>query len=211
MKTMIFYGYEFLAGFLPFLVILGFTLHLQKKRGRSCPRGYAAAAIVFSMYLIAVLHFTGSGTLYDALAYRLSFRGDHLNLIPFSEEIAIIPYLLNILLFVPLGFLAPLIWKKMNRAVSVAVLSFSFSLLIELSQLLNNRRPDIDDLILNTLGGILGFLLFQSLPLSRPKNVPGKLPSAFSGVTVYAYILVVFLGRFFLYNEIGVAGMLYSF
>ncbi|HBT95229.1 MAG TPA: hypothetical protein DEB24_03600 [Coriobacteriia bacterium] len=33
------------------------------------------------------------------------------------------------------------------------------SLLIELSQLLNNRLTDIDDLIINTVGALIGFLL----------------------------------------------------
>ena len=38
-----------------------------------------------------------------------------------------------------------------------------FSLAIELNQLLNNRITDIDDLFTNTLGAIIGYLLYKAL------------------------------------------------
>ncbi|MDE8707787.1 VanZ family protein [[Ruminococcus] torques] len=50
-------------------------------------------------------------------------------------------------------------WKKMRSLHLTALARFSFSILIEISQLLNNRRTDIDDLIMNTLGSIIGFLI----------------------------------------------------
>lgn len=40
---------------------------------------------------------------------------------------------------------------------------FCFSLLIETDQLFNRRATDIDDLIMNTLGTALGFLIYRLL------------------------------------------------
>lgn len=73
----------------------------------------------------------------------------------------------NILLLVPFGVLVPLLDPRI-RTMKKAVLSgFLFSLTIELLQLsvpyFSSRSPDIDDIILNTLGAILGFMIFQLL------------------------------------------------
>ena len=42
------------------------------------------------------------------------------------------------------------------------------SLLVEVSQLLNNRRTDIDDFILNTAGTIVGFILYKLFFVKDP-------------------------------------------
>ena len=66
-------------------------------------------------------------------------------------------FLGNIVMFMPLGFFVPLLWKISDRFV--ILLGFSFSLLIETSQLFLNRQTDVDDLMLITVGVILGLLL----------------------------------------------------
>lgn len=66
--------------------------------------------------------------------------------------------LLNVALFVPAGFLLPLLWKgfrKWSRAIPAGL---ALSLVIELLQLAFARGVcDVDDLIANTLGTALGF------------------------------------------------------
>ena len=100
-----------------------------------------------------MFHLTGAGALSDALRYGIH-RPDQINLIPFSREIDRIAYFQNVLLFLPLGFLVPHISPRWSSFSGTAFTSFGFSLLIELSQLLNNRRTDVDDLILDTLGAV---------------------------------------------------------
>lgn len=69
--------------------------------------------------------------------------------------------LLNILMFAPLGFLLPIVFpKKCKNFLIVFATSFAFSFSTEILQLLTSRGADIDDLISNTLGGILGFALY---------------------------------------------------
>jgi glycopeptide antibiotics resistance protein len=78
----------------------------------------------------------------------------------------------NILVFVPLGLGLAGIgqrtndWQTVQRAALVGLL---FSLTIEISQLaIPSRATDVDDLIFNTLGVIVGALLFI---LARQKNL----------------------------------------
>ena len=72
--------------------------------------------------------------------------------------------LLNVGLFVPAGFLLPLLWKKLrqwNRAIPAG---FAISLTIELVQLALARGVcDVDDLMANTLGAALGYFLVMAL------------------------------------------------
>lgn len=67
----------------------------------------------------------------------------------------------NILAFVPLGFYLPILSKYYKSFVKVVVCSFVVSLLIELLQLhFRVGIFDVDDMILNTLGGAIGYILY---------------------------------------------------
>ena len=65
---------------------------------------------------------------------------------------------LNILLFVPFGYLLPLLWKRADRWWKVVLCGFVLSLGIELVQLATHLGMfDLDDLMNNTLGALLGW------------------------------------------------------
>ncbi len=66
----------------------------------------------------------------------------------------------NLLLFIPLGFLLPLLFKSCSF-LKVFLYSFLFSCMIEIIQLMLPRGTDIDDVWLNSLGGIIGWILFK--------------------------------------------------
>lgn len=66
----------------------------------------------------------------------------------------------NILIFVPFGFFLPMASKFRNMAMTV-FLSFGLSLCVEMIQFMTRVGSfDVDDLILNTLGGLIGYYLF---------------------------------------------------
>lgn len=100
---------------------------------------------------------------------------------------------LNMVMFVPLGIFARLLWKR--GAVGTALLGFAYSLLLETTQLTANwgtapfqyRVFDVDDLMTNTTGALLGWVaaaLFLALRASRV-HVPQPATGAwFSGETV---------------------------
>lgn len=75
----------------------------------------------------------------------------------------------NILMFGPLGLLLPLLWKCFRKFSKTVLFGFVISFTIEFSQLFLARGTDIDDLILNTIGTMLGYLTFVILCKLFPK------------------------------------------
>ena len=68
----------------------------------------------------------------------------------------------NILLFIPLGFGIPLFFNKKNKLFKIILYGFTASLFIESIQIFTpNNFTDIDDIIFNTFGSVLGFLIFN--------------------------------------------------
>jgi glycopeptide antibiotics resistance protein len=66
----------------------------------------------------------------------------------------------NILLFLPWGFLAPILFYKTRRFKNVVVSAVLISLFVETTQFIFVVGvADIDDVILNTLGAMVGFYL----------------------------------------------------
>jgi glycopeptide antibiotics resistance protein len=65
----------------------------------------------------------------------------------------------NIILFTPFGFLIALFSGKLMNFKAVSIATFCLSLFLELTQLIFKFGSfDVDDLILNTLGGLVGFI-----------------------------------------------------
>lgn len=153
---------------------------------------------LFVVYLSAVFSVTGAGTLEDALGNGLSVSGGEVNLLPFSQGISVIGYVLNVVLCAPLGFLLPLLWERLDSPVWALAGGLSFSLLIELSQLLNFRATDVDDLVMNTLGAFLGWGLFRLFAWAAHWKRETVLQWPLGPVSTVA---VLFLGRFLFYYE----------
>ena len=193
MDTLIFAGYEFLSAFVPFLIVLIINGFWRKKRHISFGFAHYIGLLLFSIYIIGVYHFTGVGTLYDGLHYQLEINTNQLNLIPFSNEI---------------GILLPILCEKMDTFWHIFSVGFCFSFFIEVSQLLNNRCTDIDDLFLNTIGALLGFLLFKIWKKGTKSKYCFKY---ISRMELVIYIIVLFFGRFLFFNGMGVASLLYKF
>ena len=68
----------------------------------------------------------------------------------------------NLAVTAPFGLLVPVLLGPGTSAWKVAAISFGISLAIESAQGISGHRvADVDDLILNTLGGSIGYLLFR--------------------------------------------------
>lgn len=67
----------------------------------------------------------------------------------------------NIMWFVPMGFFIPALSKKHLKFFDVVVIGALISISIETMQfVLNTGVTDIDDVIFNTIGAMVGYLLF---------------------------------------------------
>ena len=81
----------------------------------------------------------------------------------------------NVALFLPLGFLLPLLAPWFDRWWRTVGAGFALSAAIELSQVAfpGVRRPDVNDVLMNTLGAAIGFLahrLVATVTWSRPSD-----------------------------------------
>jgi glycopeptide antibiotics resistance protein len=75
-------------------------------------------------------------------------------------EVGLVNVLGNIVLFIPFGFLLPLAWKEARPLKKTVLYLFLTSLLLEVIQLVFTIGAfDIDDTLLNTLGGAIGYFL----------------------------------------------------
>ena len=129
-------------------------------------RRRTALYFLFALYLAAVYHLTGLPTV------LFTTFDINLNLIPFeifTKELVL--SLLNIAMFVPLGFFLPLLWKKYRRLKNTLLFGVGATVFIELAQLFTYRATDINDLITNTAGALLGYLLFRLAHKLRPVGI----------------------------------------
>lgn len=95
----------------------------------------------------------------------------NLNLIPFYSiyiaakynlYIGLWQYVLNIFIFVPLGILLPLVFsERMKRFKNVMLTGLIISFLIEMIQIIPDRDTDIDDIIMNVIGTVAGFMIYK--------------------------------------------------
>ncbi len=77
----------------------------------------------------------------------------------------------NIAMFIPAGICWPLCFRQLDRIWKVVLAGFGFSLLIELSQLFfYERGSDVDDLILNTAGVLIGALIYFLIKAVRQRR-----------------------------------------
>ena len=81
----------------------------------------------------------------------------------YGWHVTLINLLGNVVCFIPFGFLFPTLSYKRGykNGITVTLLAAVFSVLIETAQLIAKVGAfDVDDIILNTLGCIIGYLIF---------------------------------------------------
>lgn len=126
----------------------------------------------------------------------------NINLIPFNDG-SDISGILNIIFFMPFGFLLPTLWKKYRSFLKTLSYGIIFSFIIEIGQLFTkNRATDINDLIMNTLGTIIGWIMFNSLrkvfkKLTRKTVVDTKaFESKIIKLEPYLYVFIAIISVF---------------
>ncbi|MBR1385961.1 MAG: VanZ family protein [Bacilli bacterium] len=103
----------------------------------------------------------------------------------------------NVLLFLPYGFFAGKYFSGKNKTITFFLILLA-SLSIEFTQLYIGRVFDVDDIILNVLGGMIGYLVY--LFLEKIINfIPKALKSEkvlniiFTGLLIIFLVVIVFL------------------
>ncbi len=182
---------------------IGFYLKAKKKGGGGFSPKHFLGVFIFLVYLAVVYGVTGVGTIWDLRFIASPTTFDRVYLMPFSSSTeSMMPYFLNVIMTIPLGFLLPLIWKQFRTMKKVAFTGFLFSVSIEFSQLLTQtRNTTLDDVMMNTLGAVIGYVIFQiffSLFLKRDSKVNDERATSSFVIKHEAvlYLVLSFFGMF---------------
>lgn len=163
------------------LMLLPFYLLLHRPWKRDRNRECALCLFVLFMLGLLILALEGDfqnpALMMKSAEERLS-TGHAVNLIPFRSiagffrhfhpDAFMVNIVGNIVMFIPWGFGLPLLWKKRQSVLSAVLFSALLPVFIETMQLFVGRSVDIDDLILNFTGGMIGAACY----FSARKKIP---------------------------------------
>lgn len=175
------------------------------KKNRTIPKTkISILLLVFYYYLCVMLtKIVGIPTLSEYI--RLSRLGEaffnpNINLIPFSDGFSL-SFILNIFLFVPLGFLCPLISKSYQCVKKTLLIGCGLSFSIEIVQLFTlHRATDINDLITNIVGTLIGYFCFrftQKLGITKSHSISDSKEQDYMRYMPIIIIVTTFILGFF--------------
>lgn len=176
---------------IPAIIIARFTLFKKNSISK------VFMIFIFAFYSMAVFSVVGVPTVYTL---RVDFS---INLIPlidiFNSPLEYIKNtVLNIILFIPMGFLLPVIWKEYRSIKKTILMGLAVSIMIELLQIFTFRLTDIDDLITNTSGTFLGYYCREKMLLRLPLKKIENDEAASMKYEPVIILVVTFLIAFFL-------------
>jgi glycopeptide antibiotics resistance protein len=97
----------------------------------------------------------------------------------------------NMIMFIPFGFFSGYI-LKIKKGRYVLLLSILMSLIIETIQFQIGRVFDIDDIILNIMGGIIGYYIYSLLNIFQ-KKLPHFINKNVISNTITVVVIILFL------------------
>ncbi len=121
-------------------------------------RNYTLLYTLFGLYIAAICALVGFPNI-TTLTFDLN-----VNLIPFLDMLPDFKNAcLNVLLFTPFGAFLPVLWPDFRSWKCTALAGLTASCMIEAAQIFTYRTTDINDLITNTLGAVIGYWLAKRL------------------------------------------------
>ena len=142
--------------------------------------------LLFILYVLLLVYFLFFSEEYGRVTAEE--RVYRYNLVPFVEirrfwiyrkqlgMFALITNLFgNVIGFIPYGFILPVIAHKCRNGLFIVASGFSLSLLVETVQLIAKVGCfDVDDIFLNTIGGMLGYLVYALVQRKRDRDADAR-------------------------------------
>ena len=113
-----------------------------------------AAYIIFILYLTAMCFLVGFPSV---TGIKIGWSYNFIPLYGMLNDI--INSYLNVLLFIPLGIFVPCLWPEYRSMMKTVGLGLMTSLGIEILQIFTFRATDINDVITNVAGTMIGYLI----------------------------------------------------
>lgn len=151
---------------------------MNKKSKEIIKKIFKAIFLLYIIVLTYLLFFSeryGRTSSNAEYRYNLVLFKELIRFITYREQIGLESFIVNIFgnicAFVPFGFMLPIISKNNRKFLNVTIITLIFSLTIELLQLISKVGIfDVDDLFLNTIGGIIGYLVFKVVNSIRKRS-----------------------------------------
>ena len=136
------------------------TLYATKKRTQYKVKYLLEFVLV--TYVVTLVIITGVGSFrFENIIETFNNGYFQYKLIPFIG-MSIKMFILNTMLFMPIGFLLPCVFIGRIHLKSTFIITAILSSIIEFLQIFIGRFVEIDDVIANILGGMIGFLIWES-------------------------------------------------
>ena len=172
---------------LPALPFLGAWFLLLRVKRKTQSAAHLLLTLLYCLYLSGVLAVTGIGR---PFGFRPRFH-----FLPFVDMIkGPIDTALNVLLFLPLGMLLPLLYAEFENAKKTLLAACILLFSIECIQMFGPGITDVNDLLTNTAGAMLGFALSKTRRAMIPADRKKKLQAAaFPGTWEAALLAVIMI------------------
>lgn len=158
--------------------------------------------VILLGYLFLVFAMTGLSRAdnFSNTIINLNFLSSYLDVWYSWSLTPLLLLILNILMLAPLGFLLPLISKKFDSVKNILLVAFTFTIFIELFQLITHRGIfELDDLFHNTIGSIIGYSIVKVfLEFKDSKKVSKN--TIIKALIIPGIYLVIFIGAITFYN-----------
>lgn len=142
---------------------------MKEKKKKESFRGLEI--LLFTVYLAVLFYFLFFA---ENMGRTFTERDYHYNLLPLKEIKRFWNYrqtlglwsvglnlVGNVVAFIPFGMFLPRLFVKCRKFLLTMLFCFEFSLCVETIQLIGKVGSfDVDDILLNTLGGVLGFFCY---------------------------------------------------
>jgi len=156
------------------IMFLVMIIGVYRKKQETFLQGFIQSS--FLVYVFMVLTLTGYFMLFREVAahgwwqrvlHRMQTK-ERINMQPFlmfkQFQIASTQVIGNLVMLLPLGIYIPLLFPKLSGFFRVFLICLLVSISIELMQLITSvRSTDIDDVILNTSGAVVGYVIYKFL------------------------------------------------
>lgn len=145
--------------------------------------------ILFAVYLNAMLVMVG-------IPYAGYIRWDPtINWILFQDFSSsnILGMILNVVMLIPFGVFLPIYFKKFQSLSATLLAGFGMSLFIEILQLFTFRATDIDDLIMNTMGTVIGYAIGRGISKKGKETKADKDVLKMIVIIAIVIFVIVFL------------------
>lgn len=147
------------------VILVPIVLMLDKLRFHN--RKKTMLYCVFSFYLVAVYVLVG---LPSVVYVRLDANINWIPLAGLAGDLK--NALLNVALFVPLGVFLPVLCKRYTKVLNALLFALAMSGMIEVLQIFTFRATDVNDLMTNTFGAWIGYLLWKLIFRNTNGHVP---------------------------------------